>query len=204
MNKWVMPLMAVLLITSTAAMAQDLSQRPAEPLLRVDQEMPGIIIKLRYATSDNLTGKPIYGPNATAWLRSETIKKLKVVQKALQQQGYQLVIWDAYRPAWAQEKLWESCPNEEFIAPPKDGSRHTRGTTVDVTMADQQGRLVEMPTDFDSFSPEANHNAKNISRMARLNREILRTAFFQNGFTGVPAEWWHYDLKEWPQYPLLP
>ncbi|MDR0533057.1 MAG: M15 family metallopeptidase [Verrucomicrobiales bacterium] len=184
--------------------AQDLATRPSPELVRVDEKMPGILIKLRYATVQNFTGKRIYPANATAWLRPETVKQLKIVQQVLRKQGYQLVIWDAYRPAWAQEKLWEACPDENFVAPPKQGSRHTRGTTVDVGMADLQGNLVEMPTDFDSFSPQASHYARNLSRMAGEHREILRQAFFKNGFSGVPAEWWHYDLIEWNRYPLLP
>jgi D-alanyl-D-alanine dipeptidase len=183
--------------------AQDMSKQPDPALVRLDEKIPGIIIKLRYATDENFTGKAIYPPGATAWLRPETVKKLKVVQEALRKQGYQLVIWDAYRPAWAQEKLWQSCPDAEFVAPPKQGSRHTRGTTVDVTLADANGHLVEMQTDFDSFSPQASHFAKKLSRAAALHREILRQAFFQNGFSGVPAEWWHYDLIGWNKYPLL-
>lgn len=149
---WILALM-----TGSWLAAQDLSEQPAPGLVRLDQEMPGIIIKLRYAGKDNFTGKNIYGENAKAWLRPETVGKLKVVQDVLRKQGYQLVIWDAYRPAWAQEKLWQACPNGEFVAPPKQGSRHTRGTTVDVTLADANGRLVAMPTDFDSFTPQASH-----------------------------------------------
>jgi len=195
-----------LLVCSVAGCleAQELVTRPSPELVRVDEKIPGIIIKLRYATTDNFTGKQIYPANATAWLRPKTVKQLKIVQQVLRKQGYQLVIWDAYRPAWAQEKLWQACPDENFVAPPKQGSRHTRGTTVDVSMADLQGHLVEMPTDFDSFSPQASHFAKHLSHAVSLHREILRQAFFQNGFSGVPAEWWHYDLIDWNRYPLLP
>ncbi len=175
---------------------------PAPELRRLDLEIPGLLIDLRYATAGNFTGKVIYRDN-TAWLRPETIRALKGVQKTLNKQGFQLVILDAYRPAWAQQKLWEAFPNANFVAPPKQGSRHTRGTTVDVTLATLRGLRVEMPSAFDEFTLRADHNFSELPEKARKHGTVLRKAMFANGFHGVPAEWWHYDLKEWNRYPLI-
>lgn len=175
---------------------------PSPQLLRVDQEMQPILIDLRYATPHNFTGKVIY-PNGIAWLRSETISRLKEVQKSLRKQGFQLVILDAYRPAWAQKKLWDINPNPKFLAPPTKGSRHTRGTTVDVTLATLSGKLVVMPSDFDEFTDRANHDFSDIPPTARKHGNILRKAMFANGFSGVPDEWWHYDLKNWNTFNLI-
>jgi D-alanyl-D-alanine dipeptidase len=203
LTAWPPALLAALVLGAPPAWSQDLSRQPSPELVRVDERLPGIIVRLRYATKDNFTGRPVYQKNAAAWLRPETVEKLKAVQATLRRQGYQLVIWDAYRPCQAQERLWRACPDANFVAPPRQGSRHTRGTTVDATLADANGRLVEMPTDFDSFVPQAGLQAKDISSRAKRHREILRQAFFQNGFSGVPAEWWHYDLIGWNRYPLL-
>lgn len=179
------------------------TEKPPSPVLkRVDLEIPGILVDLRYATTNNFTGKKIYEANV-AWLRPATIERLKRVQKDLRKKGFQLVIWDAYRPSKAQWKLWESVPDENFVAHPKKGSRHNRGTTVDITMADLEGRLVEMPTDFDEFKPEAAHFYKKIPKKAQKNRDILAGTMFAHGFRGVPAEWWHYDLADYYKYEMI-
>lgn len=175
---------------------------PSPHLLRVDQEMSPILIDLRYATPYNFTGKVIYANNI-AWLRPETISRLKEVQKTLRKQGFQLVILDAYRPAWAQQKLWNAYPNPKFVAPPTKGSRHTRGTTVDVTLATLSGKLVAMPSEFDEFTDRANHDFSDLPPTAKKNGNILRKAMFAAGFSGVPDEWWHYDLKNWNTFDLI-
>ncbi len=178
------------------------SQSPSPELRRLDLEMPDLLIDMRYATSNNFTKKIIY-PNGLAWLRPETIKRLRLAQKDLRRQGFQIVILDAYRPAWAQQKLWEAFPNSKFLASPKKGSRHTRGTTVDLTLATLSGRLVEMPSNFDEFTDRANHDFSDLPPLPRKHGIILRKAMFAAGFSGVPDEWWHYDITHWKKYPLI-
>jgi len=178
--------------------------RPPHPdLERVDQGIPGIKIDLRYGSKNNFTGKQIYPQGFTAWLRPDCIRCLRNVQRDLIRQGYQIVILDAYRPAWAQKILWAVRPDANFLAPPRMGSRHTRGTSVDVTLADGAGLLVEMPSEFDALGPKADHDFSDVTPVPRKHGEILRQAMFKNGFSGVPAEWWHYDLIHWSKYPLI-
>jgi zinc D-Ala-D-Ala dipeptidase len=31
----------------------------------------------------------------------------------------------------------------------------------------------------------------------------LRSAMESEGFTVYPNEWWHFDYKEWKQYPIM-
>lgn len=181
----------------------DASSPPNPALQRVDEFLPQVIIDMRYATKNNFTGKVIY-KDPHAYLRPETIKALWPVLKELSKKGYTLVIFDAYRPPWAQQILFDAFPNPTFVAPPGgEGSRHSRGTTIDVTLADKDGNYVEMPTDFDSFSPKASHNLIGVSKAAAQHVIDLRNAFFTNGFSGVPDEWWHYDLRNWKDYPQL-
>jgi D-alanyl-D-alanine dipeptidase len=190
------------IITVPGRLRAEEVRAPAAELRRVDEAVPGILVDLRYATPDNFTGKVIYS-DGTAWLRPETLARLRDVQKTLKRQGFQLVILDAYRPAWAQQKLWEAFPNANFVAPPKQGSRHTRGTTVDVTLATLEGQRVEMPSGYDEFSRRADHDFSDLPEKPRKHGNILRKAMFDNGFSGVPAEWWHYDLKNWNRYSLI-
>jgi D-alanyl-D-alanine dipeptidase len=34
-------------------------------------------------------------------------------------------------------------------------------------------------------------------------REMLRAAMEAEGFNVYEPEWWHYDYKDWKQYPIL-
>jgi D-alanyl-D-alanine dipeptidase len=174
----------------------------AGELVLVQQAMPDLMVDLRYAGPRNITGRAFY-PDQRAWLRPEAVRQLKVVQSKLRRQGLQLILWDAYRSPAAHLELWKVMPNPNFVASPRLGSRHSRGTTVDVGLADLRGRPVEVPTDHDVFGPLADHDLSDVSERAARHVEILRRAMFDSGWSGVPAEWWHYDLRDWKKYPVI-
>ena len=175
---------------------------PEPELVRVDAYLPQVIIDMRYATKNNFTHKVLYR-EPYAWLRPDTVRALRKVVKDLRMKGYRLVILDAYRPPAVQEKLWEARPDPKFLAAPWEISRHSRGTTVDVTLADLNGKLLEMPSEFDEFTARADHDFSDVSEKAAEHGSDLRNAFYKNGFTGVQDEWWHYDLANWNEYPEI-
>jgi D-alanyl-D-alanine dipeptidase len=119
-------------------------------LVRLDRLDPRWCIDLRYATPENFTGRRLYS-RAEAWLRPETAAKLSAARDRLSDRSLRLRVLDAYRPPSAQRALWAALPDERFVAPPERGSRHTRGTAVDVTLLDAAGRELEMPSAFDEF-----------------------------------------------------
>jgi len=176
---------------------------PGERLVEVTPEnIPGLVLDLRYASTNNITGKALY-PEARAYLRPETIQKLRKVAKNLQEEGYRLVIWDAWRTASAQKALWAAKPDGRFLTPPSKISRHTRGTSVDVTLADRSGKILEMPSDHDEFNTKADEDFSDVPKEAARRARILRKAMFEAGFSGVPDEWWHYDLRDWADYEAI-
>ena len=77
----------------------------------------------------------------------------------LEEKGVYFKIWDAYRPVWAQFKLWEICPDPTFVSNPNVGfSSHSRGNTVDITLVDKEGNELLMPSAFDEFSSAADRD----------------------------------------------
>jgi D-alanyl-D-alanine dipeptidase len=199
--RWFFPVSTVVIL---AAWVMPLKAMGPEPeLVRVDLYLPQVIIDLRYATTNNFTHKVIY-KEPYAWLRPDTLRKLRGVVKDLRMKGYRLVIFDAYRPSWAQEKLWEARPDPKFLAAPWEISRHSRGTTVDVGLADLNGNLLEMPSEYDEFNAKADHDFSDIVDEIEVKHGTdLRNAFYKNGFTSVEDEWWHYDLANWADYPVV-
>lgn len=170
-----------------------------DELVRVSDYAPDIIIDLRYATQDNFTGQVIYDFDE-AYLRCGTLKKLIEVQAELMEAGRRLVILDAYRPVAAQFALWEACPDPVFVANPNYGySSHSRGNTVDVTLADAEGVLLPMPSEFDEFSALADRDYSDASAEGAENARLLENAMVRRGFHAYSAEWWHYtDNTDYP------
>ena len=157
---------------------------------------------LRYATADNFTGVAVY-PVARALLRHEAAAALLAVQAELRKEGLGLLIWDAYRPLSVQRVFWALVPDERYVADPAKGSRHNRGAAVDLTLCDSLGRPLPMPTAFDDFSARAHRAATGWTPEQRRNSERLQAALERHGFTGLPTEWWHFDLVGWRRYGLL-
>ena len=160
----------------------------------VNKYIPDIYVELMYATDNNFTGVRIYG-FTDAYLRYGTVKKLANVQKELEEQGYSLKIWDAYRPFEAQQKLWEVYPDPNYVANPANGmKKHNLGGTVDITMVAADGSIISMPTEFDDFSLKADRDYSDIEdEEAVKNVMILQNAMGNNGFTGYQGEWWDYS-----------
>lgn len=161
-----------------------------------------ILVDLRYATVDNFTGKVLYDADACAILRQETAVKLHAAQLEFQTLGYRLKIWDAYRPLPVQREMWKAYPHGGFVASPKNGSIHNRAAAVDVTLVDEDGNELPMPTEFDDFTPRAAIAYTGGSQESRTNRDLLARVMGKNGFKRISKEWWHFEDINGKKYPL--
>ncbi len=171
-------------------------------LVEVRDLCPGLEVELKYATEDNFTGRRLY-PVEVCLLRKETAKKLAAANAEFMADGYRLKIWDAYRPLSVQEALWEEKPDPVYVADPETGSNHNRGAAVDVTLVDEEGRELEMPTGFDVFTAEASRSYPDIPREARDNMEYLTEVMINNGFTPIESEWWHFNDADVAEYAII-
>ncbi len=212
MNTWALSrhtlsgLLCLALVVPLVAFGQGASPVPDRDFVDIRKVDPSIVIDLRYAGPNNVTRRPLYPPGMPALVRSSVAQRLVFVQKYLKAQGYGLKIWDAYRPTAAQEQLWEATRNNSFVADPKEGigSMHTRGAAVDVTLVDQNGKEVAMPTEFDNFTPAAMLNYQGPNPVVRSNLKLLQKAMARAGFYGMRTEWWHFCAADWTTYPLVP
>jgi D-alanyl-D-alanine dipeptidase len=100
--------------------------------------------------------------------------------------------------------MWEAVPQPGYVANPAKGSRHNRGAAVDVTLIRlADGSEVPMPTPFDDFTERAHRHYTNLPPEIIANRALLEGVLTRHGFVGLPTEWWHFDDRDWSQYPLL-
>jgi D-alanyl-D-alanine dipeptidase len=158
------------------------------------------VIDMRYATADNFTGKELY-PVARCKLRRAVAARLARVARALRAQDRRLVLWDCYRPTSIQEELWRRVPDPRYVANPRVGSKHGRGAAVDVALADKDGHLVVLPTQFDDFT-EAAHRDRALAGEAGAEARRLEKAMVDAGWKAIPTEWWHFDAPDFAKYPL--
>jgi D-alanyl-D-alanine dipeptidase len=165
---------------------------------------PGIKLDIRYASSNNFIGFPLYERPA-AYLQRPAAEALGRAQRALASQGYGLLIHDAYRPWFVTKMFWDATPDSAhvFVADPSEGSRHNRGCAVDLTLYElKTGAPVEMTGRYDEMSPRSYADYVGGTSRQRWLRELLRKEMEAQGFAVYPEEWWHFDYKDWNDYAI--
>jgi len=194
-------LLLLLLLPLIPAQAALPGSRASEPLVQISQVDPTILIDLRYATSRNVLGHPIYPPGARALVRQSVADRLKLAQTYLRARGYGLKIWDAFRPFNAQGALWAFAKSARFVADPENGrAMHTWGVAVDATLVDSKGRELPMPSDFDAFTPGAALHYNGDDPTIRADLDLLDHAMGAAGFMGMRSEWWHFVSPDWADF----
>lgn len=174
------------------------------PLVAITEETHPVILDIKYATTDNFTGQILYS-RPLLYLHADAMPLFEKAISLAKAQGLKLKIFDGFRPRAAADRMWEFCPDPNYVAPPDKGSNHTRGVAIDLTLADQNGQELDMGTPFDSFSPDSHHgpNIVSLSPECVRNRCILLGLMIQAGWDYYNNEWWHYQLIDSRGYTLL-
>lgn len=173
------------------------------PLVEITEASHGVRIALAYATPQNFTGEPVYTEQARCFLHPEAAACLERAIDLARIQGYGITIFDAYRPSEVQWALWHHSPDPDFLADPRRGSPHSRGVAIDLTLTDANGQELDMGTAFDAFTPLSHHGNTGVSAQAQRNRFILMGIMTTAGWDFYRNEWWHYQLFNSREYPLL-
>jgi D-alanyl-D-alanine dipeptidase len=166
---------------------------------------PNIKLDIRYATTQNFLGTPVY-EQAKAFLQRPAAEALARAAEKLRPLGYGFLIHDAYRPWYVSKIFWDATPQDKkiFVANPQEGSRHNRGCAVDLTLYDlKTGTEVPMTGAYDEMSERSYASYPGGTSLQRWDRALLRNVLEAQGFNVYPFEWWHFDYKDWQQYPIL-
>lgn len=169
-------------------------------LVEIRERIPDIGLDIRYATANNFLKKVFYR-EARAFARLPVVKALQQIQADLQPLGIGLKIYDGYRPYAVTVQFYESYPDSTYVASPWTGSKHNRGCAVDLTLIHlKTGKELKMPTPYDTTKETSWADAPVKNKKALRNRELLKKAMAQRGFTVEPTEWWHYNFTGWQAY----
>jgi len=163
-----------------------------------------IHLDIRYATSNDFLGTPVY-TQARAFLQRPAAEALVRAVHRLQTYGFGLLIHDGYRPWYVTKIFWDATGPEGkiFVADPAQGSRHNRGCAVDLSLYDlKTDQPVEMTGLYDEMSPRSFPDYPGGTSLQRWRRDLLRWAMESEGFTVYESEWWHFDYQDWREYAI--
>ena len=203
----------VLTVPAVLAVSQDQPPQLSSPhgptrqpdLVEMISLDPTLRLDVRYATANNLVGRPVYD-EARAFLQRPAAEALLRAHQSLKKHGYGLLIFDGYRP-WSVTKIfWDVTPpaKRQFVANPAEGSKHNHGCAVDLSLYDlKTGNEVAMPGVYDEMTERSYPTYKGGTVEQRTARDLLRKTMEKEGFTVYPFEWWHFDYKDWQKYPIL-
>lgn len=149
--------------------------------------MPGADFKLQLSTTDNITGQALYP--AVPLLEQSTADMLMEAYKIFEEAGYTLKIYDAYRPASAQDKL-EATTNYAG-----GNDLHSLGRAVDISLVNSaSNQELRMPTKVHDFGPSAARSASGEWEWTLKNNVDYMTGVMESvGFKTIDGEWWHFE-----------
>lgn len=174
-------------------------------LVNIHTLAPGILVELKYSTTDNFLGEDTYGDLENCYLQRKAAKMLSEAQSILKASHPELtlLIYDGVRPRSIQRKMWAlvvNTPTQEYVANPDRGSVHNFGMAVDLTLASNDGIALDMGTPFDFFGKLAHPKHEDyflssggLNTQQVENRKLLRKVMVKAGFKSISNEWWHFN-----------
>lgn len=173
-------------------------------LIELKQVDLSFVMDIKNATADNITGMVQY-EHDLGLINIDAAKALMEAQKLAMADGYRIKIWDAYRPLSVQAAMNASLPDDKkhFVPAPSNSSQHCRGIAVDITLVDENGDELDMPTEYCEFTEATYPNYEGATETQTKNREYLKSTMAKAGFKVLSTEWWHYYLPSYMNYERL-
>ena len=170
--------------------------------------LPNVRLDIRYAEDTNFMGRKVVGYDAPlCWMHKDGAHKLLLLARKIESEGLGLHIWDAYRPRRSTTDMieWAESTGQEWLI--EQGylvkeSRHNHGGAIDLSFYFlETGKLMDMGTDWDFFGVES--HAFEVSGPALDNRLLLRSSMQESGFVPYDVEWWHFELPNATELPVV-
>lgn len=153
----------------------------------------------------NFFRKNFYQGLNKAYLQYPVAIKISKAQKILKSihPNYSLLIMDGARPRSVSQKMYNTVQGtkfEHFVAKPNTGSMHNFGIAVDITIADQENKHIDM-----GFTPFYKSNFQiyyqyakmkigfDLTKKQKANRKLLKDVMEKAGFFPLSFEWWHFN-----------
>ena len=187
----------------------------------VSHRIPDVLLDVRYHSTYNFVADRVDGyDEPLVILTREAADALEKVNADARAMGLRLKLYDGYRPQravahfvrWAQ--AMEKTETKAIFYPDVDKrdlfklgfiaerSGHSRGSTIDLTLFDEQTQKdLDMGGGFDFFGELSwAEYTRTLTDEQIRNRKLLRELMMKHGFRPLAEEWWHFTLMDEP-YP---
>ena len=164
--------------------------------------------EVRYAGEGNFVGRPIAGYESPVIIltavAAKALSNVQTMLKARSQGKYTLRVYDGYSTlravadfvTWGQDLTDQKMKSQYYPRIEHKSAlfkgyiakkyAHSRGSTVDLTMVDDKGQLLDMGSPFDLLDALSHYENDQISEQAQENRRYLRELMVAHGL--VPCD----------------
>jgi|GEM_PF-883568 len=167
----------------------------------VSHAAPNVLVDLTLADEDNFFGQRMYDADV-ALIQYSTGEKLAKAAAIFADDGYQLMLWDAYRPYSVTVDMYKIVDDTYLTANPSTGSKFNRGAAVDVTLY-KGGQMVDMPTDDRVLDINESSRTSNMTDAEKQMMDYLTKVMTSCGFVAYKSQWWHFNDSDWADYPVM-
>ncbi len=185
--------------TMPAHTAYAVAPGPDGGLVDIRRYTKDIQIDLLFAKDDNILGYNAYGEDI-CMMQKSTLDKLMQAQKKFAENGFTIIIYDAYRPYSVTAALAEKYKGSKYVAS-LGGSVHNRGAAVDMSILDKKGNLVdEMPSPVHTLNQYSNRDNIEMLELSKWFMDYVEDVMLDSGFLSIRSEWWHFNDVDYKRY----
>lgn len=171
-----------------------------DELVDVRRHSDSILIDMMMTKEDSIAGGNVYGQQICL-LQQGTLNKLLEADKMFQEDGYSIIIYDAYRPYSVTCIMYDIHKNGTYVAGKRFGSVHNKGAAIDMSLVDNStGEPIEMPSPIHTLNETSNRTYPDMTDIAKENMVYMADIMKKAGFTTIQSEWWHFSDSESTRY----
>ena len=181
-----------------------------------DTNIPGVTGKALYGYTKKYN-KKIGKTTYYAPLLYPVSKQLQSAYKKARDMGYNIKVYDTYRPYDVAVSIYQSFINlyynndkiykrlnydndGYFLGPnwflAKGVSGHNKGTDMDITLTDKNGKELKAQTPMHTLDPRS--LVKYNNKVSNKLRDIMSSV----GFVTLKSEWWHFQEDDYISTPV--
>ena len=165
-------------------------------MVNLRRAIPGIVLDLRYAGTNNFMRQRLYPPLTTTYLRKAAADSCSPCRRELNKNGWGLKIFDAYRPYSVTERMWEPTYKTTGMRPIHEKAAATTAASPSTSRSSifnkKKNSIWERGSIISAIPSPCFHQLSSAVPKPAAAEKIME----DHGFKALDTEWWHYYLPQ--------